>query len=359
MSLLFGHASVSPRWPVAGTVLEMQIWHSNKFDCVFWPRNREAPHPHQPELPMQTDRGFTYRQTLPLSWCPFVVSCGAGTDDEQDCPLFYGIYMAVTHTIPGVRPQQQYQLCSRSPPRLILWCVDLLRVPGESRCLSSDGSLVKVVVWGDTERQRQNEGEFERDVAQETMLCFQGDKLSAVFLSVGEGSKKEKRGEDVDENWREERSGKKYSLDIFEFVIFLFLLYVHVVLSHQGPFQLAAVGPPGFRTWVPQEVWSHRPLLLCQVTYLHNVQCFCVFTKRIFVNSCGNGGRLTRLVMTGSYEITLTLPFNSRHGASQPIISLLNLISMQCMQIPSNSFTVTAQCCTPNNTAGCMSELGI
>lgn len=45
--------------------------------------------------------------------------------------------------------------------------------------------------------------------------------------------------------------------------------------------------------------------------------------------------------MTGPFEIALTQLFNSCHGAPQPIMSLLDLISMRCMQIPSHSFAVT------------------
>lgn len=52
--------------------------------------------------------------------------------------------------------------------------------------------------------------------------------------------------------------------DIFEIIA---VISSFVVMSHQGPFQLAAVGPQSIRTRVPQEVWSHRPLLLCQVIF--------------------------------------------------------------------------------------------
>ena len=73
---------------------------------------------------------------------------------------------------------------------------------------------------------------------------------------------------------------------------------------------------------------------------VHLYKCLCMHWP-----SCGNRSRLTRLVMTGPYEIALTLVFNSRHGASQPIMSLLDLISMRC--------TVTTKCHTPNKMAEC------
>lgn len=56
--------------------------------------------------------------------------------------------------------------------------------------------------------------------------------------------------------------------------------------------------------------------------------CLC-----IHMTYCDNRNRLTRLVMTGPYEMALTQVLNSHHGASQPVMSLLDFISMHCMQI--------------------------
>lgn len=74
---------------------------------------------------------------------------------------------------------------------------------------------------------------------------------------------------------------------------------------------------------------------------------------RIHMTYCDNRNRLTRLVTTGPYEMALTQVLNSHHGASQPIMGLLDFISMHCMQIPSNGFAVSTKYHTPKKTLEC------
>lgn len=145
---------------------------------------------------MQRHQWFTYRQTLPwplFSLFLFDLMQPLMPSKSGLCSVAFAW---LWHAVAKVSAEKQYQLCSLSPPALILWCVDLLRVPGDStRLWSLSGQRGHL---GGKEpknqRQTQKEGEFGRDVAQETMQGYHGDKLSLQSFSLLEGDR-EKRGE--------------------------------------------------------------------------------------------------------------------------------------------------------------------
>lgn len=115
-------------------------------------------------------------------------------DAKQGWPLLCGIYVAVAHTVASVGSSKQYHVFSLSPPGLILWCVDLLPVPGESRRLSSDCSLVKEAVLGnkrerDWETVKGGGRAWERCCSRVHAGLLGWQAVSAVFFSVGDREK--------------------------------------------------------------------------------------------------------------------------------------------------------------------------
>lgn len=78
-------------------------------------------------------------------------------------------------------------------------------MPGESRRLSSDCSVVKEIVWGEKrreiDRQRQEEGELEKDVAQLLRRPCRVTRVTTSLCSFSLCWKGREKREDGGEKW--------------------------------------------------------------------------------------------------------------------------------------------------------------
>lgn len=140
--------------------LEMQKWHSSYLCCVNWPWKAEA-FQDSTDLLMQTNKWFTYRQKW-LRFClsllfSFIFCCHASL-------TFALWHFSSCDTRANISSVKQYQICLGL---LSVMCI-FVPVCKQSRRISSSLSLV--CVGGQMkERQSHKEGEFKKDVAQETV----------------------------------------------------------------------------------------------------------------------------------------------------------------------------------------------